>query len=364
MKLTFVTQNEAPFRMRWMDELARYMDVQVFHFGEYEADMDMKYIDYHTVRAKTEQIAKKHGIFNYNAYRRMIHSGYDILLLDGYGFRAQQMLVFLLLVTGRKYGLTVDGGFVPEREHVIKAAVKRIIISNACFLFSTGRETDRFLMHYGAKRAGIHRHLFSNVMMQDILKHPPGKTEKTGLRKKLGIADRFTIISVGKFIYRKGFDLLVQAAKNMAASGKDFQVLIIGVQEKHLKKKSGQSVIRLLPFMEKTLLWKYYQASDLFVFPTREDVWGLVVCEAMACGLPVITTDRCLAGMEMVRNGKNGRIVPVGDARALQKSMEEMMRQDLYRMGMESLRTAGKYSVEHAAVRDMEFLSFAKKQSG
>lgn len=52
-------------------------------------------------------------------------------------------------------------------------------------------------------------------------------------------------------------------------------------------------------------------AADIFVHPTREDIWGLVVNEAMAKGLPVITTDRCVAGLELIKNESVGRIVPV-----------------------------------------------------
>ena len=60
-------------------------------------------------------------------------------------------------------------------------------------------------------------------------------------------------------------------------------------------------------FMNKELLFKYYQISDLFVLPTREDIWGLVINEAMANGLPIITTDKCVAGKELIND--NGYII-------------------------------------------------------
>ena len=54
--------------------------------------------------------------------------------------------------------------------------------------------------------------------------------------------------------------------------------------------------------------------------PTREDIWGLVINEAMAAGLPVITTDRCAAGVEMVTS-ECGDIVPADDPMALADAM-------------------------------------------
>ncbi|MBW8865050.1 MAG: glycosyltransferase family 4 protein [Verrucomicrobia bacterium] len=59
-----------------------------------------------------------------------------------------------------------------------------------------------------------------------------------------------------------------------------------------------------------------YQTSDLFLFPSIEDGFAIVVAEALACGLPVITTPNTGAS-DLVQPGVNGDIVPIRDARAL-----------------------------------------------
>ena len=79
----------------------------------------------------------------------------------------------------------------------------------------------------------------------------------------------------------------------------------------------------------------YYQACDLFVLPTREDIWGLVINEAMANGLPVVTTDRCIAGLELVEDGENGYIVPVEDAEKLHLRMRAILDNDELREQMQ-----------------------------
>ena len=77
--------------------------------------------------------------------------------------------------------------------------------------------------------------------------------------------------------------------------------------------------------MKKEVLFTFYKASDLFVFPTREDIWGLVINEAMACGLPVISSDMCVAANELVVSGENGFIYPVLDIEQLTKYLQNLI---------------------------------------
>jgi glycosyltransferase involved in cell wall biosynthesis len=63
-----------------------------------------------------------------------------------------------------------------------------------------------------------------------------------------------------------------------------------------------------------------FDTSDVRVFPTLSDGFAMVVTEAFACGLPVITTDQAGAS-DLVRHGENGLIVPAGDALALRDAL-------------------------------------------
>ena len=63
--------------------------------------------------------------------------------------------------------------------------------------------------------------------------------------------------------------------------------------------------MHFIAFQEKEMLEKYYIAADVFILLTRGDVWGLSINEAMANALPVITTDRCIAGIELVEQNGN-----------------------------------------------------------
>ena len=158
------------------------------------------------------------------------------------------------------------------------------------------------------------------------------------------------ILSIGQFIPRKGFDILMQAAANGIPNA---DIFIVGGEptEEYLKMCADLKLtnIHFVGFMKKEKLAEVYRAADMFVLPTREDIWGLVINEAMAYGLPVITTDRCVAGLELVEEGVNGAIVPVEDADALARKMRELLSSDLTAMGEASLERIRPYTIENMA---------------
>lgn len=113
--------------------------------------------------------------------------------------------------------------------------------------------------------------------------------------------------------------------------------------------------VHFVGFGSKDILTEYYKAADLFVLPTREDTWGLVINEAISFGLPVITTGRCVAGTELVHCGENGYIVPVNDSIALgERIMEVLSNSELCsRVSQRSLEIANKYTIENMAAEHM-----------
>ncbi|MGA9864449.1 MAG: glycosyltransferase family 4 protein, partial [Terriglobales bacterium] len=101
------------------------------------------------------------------------------------------------------------------------------------------------------------------------------------------------LLHVGQFIGRKGINLLLKAAAVVQREGHDFSLLLVGSgrdkQEleglaKDLKLKN----VRFEPGRHPLKMPAIYRSADVLIFPTLEDVWGLVANEAMLCGLPVL----------------------------------------------------------------------------
>ncbi|WP_027206294.1 glycosyltransferase [Butyrivibrio fibrisolvens] len=174
-------------------------------------------------------------------------------------------------------------------------------------------------------------------------------------KNRIGVKEEVALLAVGQFIPRKGFDILLEAACEMP---KNIGIYIVGGKPSQeyidYVKKNNLEQIHFVDFMSKEELKYYYLAADVFVHPTREDIWGLVINEAIGYRLPIITTERCLAGVELVKDGINGFSVPVDDAKSLAEAIMKVLSDNPVAMGINSYQVAKNYTIEQMALRHYE----------
>lgn len=130
--------------------------------------------------------------------------------------------------------------------------------------------------------------------------------EECPLEKK-----RFTIVTVGRLIPDKRFDRLLSATKTLNEEGFEFDVWIVGggVHECELKSFAKSNELDNVTFVGLSdNPYKYIKEADLFVLTSYREGFALVVPEAMACGLPVLST-ACTGPVEILDDGKYGILV-------------------------------------------------------
>lgn len=355
-KISFLTQNEGPFRMKWLDELAKYFEITVFHVGEYDPNINMKFIGVPVERLRIVDVSKVYFGKRLYDYHKIFSEPYDLLILDGYGFIAQLLMIIHLKRKRIPYAMNIDGGFLDVKEGIIKKNLKKFFMSGARWYFSTSKDTDAFIKKYAGETAVINRHYFSSVQLNDI-RDAIDLEEKLSARSELNIKEDYVLIAVGQFIHRKGFDVLIRAMKLV---DKRISVYFVGASDisiySDLITDDIRNQIHFVGFCDTNLLKKYYIASDVFVLPTREDVWGLVIGEAMACGLPVITTNRCLSGMAMITNAVNGYIVEVENEIMLADRIDYLYQHPELTISMakNNLKLIRQYAIENACKIDRD----------
>jgi glycosyltransferase involved in cell wall biosynthesis len=145
----------------------------------------------------------------------------------------------------------------------------------------------------------------------------------------------FTFIFVGNGTRLKGFDLLIAALERLLVQGLKLKMVVAGNVDRSLlseRLKASESIYEYGRIGHDELVSVLRNAHCL-VLPSRLDSFGMVVPEAMACGLPVIVSDM-VGAKQMVDEGQNGFVVPAGDVDALVDRMRWMVlnRKSLGRM--------------------------------
>ncbi|MFZ1010448.1 MAG: glycosyltransferase family 4 protein [Candidatus Sulfotelmatobacter sp.] len=159
---------------------------------------------------------------------------------------------------------------------------------------------------------------------------------------------------VGRLVEAKGvFDLLEAYARLREQIRTEVSLVFVGDGSDRTKLMGRSSEIApgtiLFPgFAHREELAEFYGLADALIFPTHSDPWGLVVNEAMSCGLPVVATSVAGCTEDLVRDGWNGFVIPTRDSSALAAAMERLAVDSALRieMGAKSREKIGEHSPE------------------
>lgn len=147
--------------------------------------------------------------------------------------------------------------------------------------------------------------------------------ERIATRRSLGLADDVPVVTyASKFMPRKHPDHLILAAKQLIERGSHLQLLMIGSGELEGELRAlADSEPRLKTvfagFMNQSELPRALGASDVFVLPSEDEPFGLIVNEAMCAGLPVVASEEVGCVGDLVRDGENGATFAAGDVAGL-----------------------------------------------
>jgi glycosyltransferase involved in cell wall biosynthesis len=361
LKILIITNIPSPYRVDFFNELGKLCDLTVLFEKSASEERDKRWL--------SEEYRYFKGIIMKGITTatdkalcleviKYIRKDYDHVIVCNMASPTGMLAIVFMKLLRIKYIIEGDGAF-PGNRSGLKGKVKKFLMKGAKGYFSTAEMHDRYYLTNGADKGLIYRYPFSSIRRKNILKELPSESQKTKLKAKYNIEEAKLIITVGQFIYRKGFDVLLKACQYI---NPNIGVFIVGGKPTNeyldMVGNLKLSNIHFTDFMSKGELFEIFQCADLFVLPTREDIWGLVINEAMACGLPVITTNRCIAGLELVTEGKNGYIVPVEDENTLANKINIVLSDEKKRreMGISCLDIINTYTIESMADRHLSIL--------
>lgn len=154
------------------------------------------------------------------------------------------------------------------------------------------------------------------------------------LRRSLGLEPgRPVILYAGKLTARKRANDLVEAYRRLSSDGRTeprAYLLIVGDGElsadlQQRARETGWASIRFMGFKNQTELPRYYDLCDVFVLPSVQEPWGLVINEVMNAGRAVIVSDEVGCGPDLVRQGENGYVFRAGDIADLSRALRDVL---------------------------------------
>ncbi|HEY3131053.1 MAG TPA: glycosyltransferase family 4 protein [Acidobacteriota bacterium] len=176
------------------------------------------------------------------------------------------------------------------------------------------------------------------------------------LRSHWGIREDSTcFLFAGKLERKKRLMDLIEAVNRARASNPKIFLLVVGtgelMHEAQRKVQECRLPAAFAGFLNQTEITQAYCAADCLVLPSDYgETWGLVVNEAMACGLPALVSDRVGCGPDLVEENVTGAVFPCGDIAALAEMLVKLAsdRAILPQMGQQARLKVNSYSVENA----------------
>lgn len=240
----------------------------------------------------------------------------DAVILNGYmGLLFQWFLRFKY----KKYSLIFWGERMAGSSSGLKGILQR--------WFSSSLRNCKAIVAIGTRAQKEYQKRFPQQPVFNIPYHCNiNEFQKIPLRKARGSV-RF--LFCGQMIYRKGLDVLLSAFDRLVEYNNS-QLHLVGREAEltqMLSKVADSSRLRIIyqGFQPPDQLPEFFAQADVFVLPSRNDGWGVVVNQALGAGLPIICSDQVGAGIDLIDEGKNGFRFRSGDRDDLLRRMKNFL---------------------------------------
>ena len=263
-------------------------------------------------------------------------SSTSLVLMKRLFFRKKKLILTMDTIPGLSFRM---GGMMDSLFRAYYKTVGKLVFSGADVITLYGESMKSY-----ARKAGI--------PMKKVKITPTGtdlkiKKHSRNIRKEFGIGrDEKVVLFVGLLVERKGLDLVVETAEQLRGTGARFLIVGDGPSRKKyewLVKKKGLKNVTFIGFRKD--VHNFYNEADVFFLPSRGEGLPGVVMEAMAYGLPVVSSDTpCIP--DLVKSGRTGYLCKLNNVEEFSKRIEELIRDEKKRskMGAEGKKKIKEFS--------------------
>lgn len=241
-----------------------------------------------------------------------------VVNLTGYYDPAQVALLAYCKLRGIRTVLSNESTAADHDRRGWKEHLKGALVRRFDGFFCFGTPSARYLLALGARPDQIltsRAAVVNDAVLRERFEHARADADRT--RAERGFSPK-NFVYVGRFSPEKNLPRLLDAfaaAREQASHGREWGLLLLGggPQRADLEaqaRRLGLDSVRFLPGVPWVEVPDVLALADALVLPSLSEPWGLVVNEAMVCGLPVLVSDRCGCAEDLVREGENGFTFP------------------------------------------------------
>lgn len=293
-----------------------------------------------------------------------------ILNITGYFDWAQVLLMFYARAKGVKVVLSSESSSMDNSRSAIKENIKKFIVSRANAFFCFGKTSADYLLSLGVKPSKIAVRNAA-VIDEDLIRENYDRARSEMPSHKSTEADTRKFIYVGRLAPEKNLEMLIRAygAVHKTAKDESWKLLIVGdgPLRENLETQVADSGQTDNIIFAGGFPWHqvpgWLAKSDVLILPSKSEPWGLVVNEAMVCGMPVIVSENCGCAEDLVKNDVNGFTFDPEEQLQLESALRFFINnpEHILSMGKESLKLIAPFSSKTVAY---EMANCYKKLSG
>ena len=324
-RLVITTEIISPYRIPVFNVLAQRpeVDLHVIFLAETDPSMRRWKIYKDEIRFSYEilphwrrRIAGYNLLLNGGMTAALERATPDVIVCGGYGYLASWHVLGWARRRKRPVFLWSESNRQDQRRGMPHVEMLKRRFIRACSGFVVpGKSAAAYAAIFGVPRERIF--VAPNAVDNAFFSQEAAavRSRAAEMRRKFGLPESY-FLCVGRLVSAKGVFDLLEAYSRLAPELRARSELLYvgdGVEQAPLEARAAAThpgAVRFAGFAHREQLAVYYALADALVFPTHTDPWGLVVNEAMACGIPIVATDAGGCVIDLVQDGWNGYVVP------------------------------------------------------
>jgi len=268
-----------------------------------------------------------HGLMNFAIWNRIKHEKPDAVILMAWVNITWWLAILACVYNRIPFLYMTDSNIAIEQgKSWWKRWVKKVILSEGIFpaasgFLCSGTANKSLYSYYGVNEERLFQFAYSWGYESLREKATALRPRREEIREQLGIRkDQRVVLYCGRLSPEKNLFHLIEAFKQVKSEDK--LLILVGddplrAQLENIAAEYESESVRFFGFQNRQNIPEFYTAADLLVLPSAQETWGIVVNEGLCFGLPVIVSDQVGSASDLISEGENGYIYPVGDIAAL-----------------------------------------------